>query len=56
MAEIRCPFATDGRREILCNAAKTVCGNQRYCELKGKFLLTENAKSCPVRRKEERDG
>lgn len=32
---------------------KYICGNQKFCRMDGIMKLTDGAKNCPIRRKEE---
>lgn len=50
---LTCPQAKyrDGR--IFCLKVNGLCGNQKFCRMDGIMKLTDSAKLCPLRRKEE---
>ena len=49
--EIRCPNAEQRRKVIWCRALNALCGLQRHCNMRGRAILTENAKTCKYRDK-----
>ncbi|MDO5443656.1 MAG: hypothetical protein Q4G10_08295 [Bacteroidia bacterium] len=53
MKEYKCPFAVRRGTEIHCKIAKDCCGNVRYCGMAGRWVLTENALKCPLRKENE---
>ena len=47
---IDCPNGSyDEKMKINCSAVNGRCGNQRFKSCKGWWVLTENAKNCPMR-------
>lgn len=55
MKEYTCPNAERKGQEIRCRKAGDYCGNVRFCQMAGRWVLTEFAMECPLR-KETKDG
>lgn len=49
--EIQCPNAERQRKIIYCKALNALCGLQRHCNMRGRSILTENARACKYREK-----
>lgn len=47
--QIQCPRALLQRKVLWCTALNNFCGHQRHCNVKGHAVLTEQAKTCPMR-------
>ena len=57
MSDITCKNAIiERKKEIYCKKADGICGNQYFCEMKGRFKLTEASLRCPLKRKDEENG
>lgn len=55
--KLECPYAAYNERMwINCKKAEHICAHQRFCGMKGRCVLTEQAKDCPLRDKEENNG
>lgn len=50
---LTCPNAKYLDGKIFCKKIGMICGNQKFCRMDGIMKLTESAKNCPIRRKEE---
>lgn len=51
---IRCDKAyLDSKRRIFCKVTETPCGHVFLCRLSMKWKQTNEADSCPLRRKED---
>jgi len=54
---IDCPYGKyDSNMQIVCTKAGIGCAHQRFCSIKGWCILTEQAKECPLRDREESNG
>ena len=49
--EIKCPNAVRDRKIIRCAYLNALCGLQRHCNMRGRSILAENAKTCRFRDK-----
>lgn len=47
--EYKCPYADIEWTGITCKKTGNPCGNVRWCNLKGRTILTEMAENCPKR-------
>lgn len=52
MNEIKCEYAIVKDYVQYCKKTNDHCGNQRYCAGKGRWLLTEAANNCPMKKAE----
>lgn len=55
MKEGKCEHARVRNRAYECAKSGCLCAHQRFCQMKGRWVLTEQAFKCPAR-KEENNG
>lgn len=55
MSNLPCPQAQRDEKRIKCAATNDLCGHVFYCELSGKWKLTEAALKCPVQKRSKAD-
>lgn len=51
----RCEYARFERDGIKCIKIGTLCGNQKFCRMYGRFELRPGAVDCPLRKEEQDD-
>lgn len=54
VAEITCPNAELRKKTLWCKAINNYCGHQRHCPVRGRAILTDQAKACPVKNRENK--
>lgn len=47
--DYKCPFAREENYTQHCKKQNDFCAHQKYCRSKGRWVLTEQAQSCPLR-------
>lgn len=56
MSDLPCPAAERDGKRIYCKELKDACGNVFFCQVSGKWKLTEAALKCPVLKRSKNDG
>lgn len=53
MKEGKCEHARMKDRAFVCEKCGDPCAHQRFCQMKGRWVLTELAFRCPLRKEED---
>ncbi len=53
MKEGKCEHARIKDRAFVCAKSGEPCAHQRFCQMKGRWVLTEQAFRCPFRKEED---